>query len=199
MARPSVKTSRTCEICSTKFWRPPSRDNKFCSRKCYFKSDIAKSLQANLIVFEKGYSPFNKGRIMGSGWGEARNKGKKATAEQLRGLAIGWEKNKLGGEHNSGWRGGLTEKNWGLHRSHQYRQWRDAILKRDGKCVECNSTERLEADHIKPVSLYPELLLDLNNGRALCHTCHMVTDTYAGKANKLKKERVAISRFQGQE
>ena len=42
----------------------------------------------------------------------------------------------------------------------------------DNRCVICGSTEKLEAHHIIPSSLRPDLANDLNNGLCLCHTCH---------------------------
>jgi 5-methylcytosine-specific restriction endonuclease McrA len=64
--------------------------------------------------------------------------------------------------------------------------WRITVLTRDGfKCVFCGATERLEADHIKPKSLYPELKLDISNGRTLCNPCHKKTPTYGTKVKKL--------------
>ena len=40
------------------------------------------------------------------------------------------------------------------------------------RCVICGSTEKLEAHHIEPRSMRPDLANDLNNGICLCHTCH---------------------------
>jgi len=50
---------------------------------------------------------------------------------------------------------------------------RNKILKKyNYKCVMCNSQKDLELDHIKPVSLYPELAFDENNIQILCKKCH---------------------------
>ena len=61
--------------------------------------------------------------------------------------------------------------------------WRESVLIRDGyACVWCGATERLEADHIKPKVVFPDLKYDVDNGRTLCNPCHRTTDTYGRKA-----------------
>lgn len=58
--------------------------------------------------------------------------------------------------------------------NYAYRQWRDAVIKRDSeKCQLCGSSNKLVAHHIKPFATYPELRLDINNGITLCEKCHM--------------------------
>lgn len=74
-----------------------------------------------------------------------------------------------------------------IRQSMVYRKWREAVFKRDGySCVICgdrNYTGRgetviINADHIKPFALHPELRFDINNGRTLCEPCHRKTKTY---------------------
>jgi len=64
---------------------------------------------------------------------------------------------------------------------------RKAIFERDGyACVFCQQGGgRLEADHIKPYSYFPDLRYVLSNGRTLCRPCHQATDTYLWKATRL--------------
>jgi len=57
--------------------------------------------------------------------------------------------------------------------SYQYIQWVGIVKHRDGHtCKRCNSTKQLQAHHIEPVSKYPELVVDVDNGITLCHSCH---------------------------
>lgn len=68
-----------------------------------------------------------------------------------------------------------------------YKKWRKAVLERDGnKCVMCSCSSGLNADHIKSFALYPELRLDVDNGRTLCVSCHKKTDTYGAAIKKQK-------------
>jgi hypothetical protein len=66
-------------------------------------------------------------------------------------------------------------KHNGLRRTLESRVWVGAVKYRDGlKCRRCGSKIKLESHHIKPVSKYPELLSDIDNGITLCHECHML-------------------------
>lgn len=58
---------------------------------------------------------------------------------------------------------------------------RQQIFKRDGyKCLQCGTTEKLEADHIKPREKGGESTLE--NGQTLCRSCN------ASKSNKISDE-----------
>lgn len=84
------------------------------------------------------------------------------------------------------WKGGVTPINIIIRESLEYRLWREAVFKRDNyTCLWCGDDRggNLEADHIKPFSLYPALRLAIDNGRTLCHECHKKTDTYGFRAN----------------
>jgi 5-methylcytosine-specific restriction endonuclease McrA len=67
-----------------------------------------------------------------------------------------------------------------------YKKWRLAVFTRDYfRCQKCGSEENLEAHHIKPFSVAPELMYIVENGLTLCHNCHMKTDSYGRKKKKL--------------
>lgn len=85
------------------------------------------------------------------------------------------------GEKHPNWQGGITPINEKIRKSLEYRLWREAVFKRDNyTCVWCgdNKGGNLNADHIKPFAIYPELRFALDNGRTLCVPCHRTTDTY---------------------
>lgn len=93
------------------------------------------------------------------------------------------------GELGFNWRGGIYITNLQIRSSSPYKAWRIAVFKRDNwKCVICGTKGIIEADHIKPFSLFKELRLDINNGRTLCATCHKSTTSYGKKIFKNYKQ-----------
>ena len=95
---------------------------------------------------------------------------------------------KLSGENCHLWKGGISSLNVQIRGSLEYRLWREAVFKRDDyTCLECKQRGgKLNAHHIKPFSLFPELRFAIDNGATLCELCHKKTDSYAGKG--LKRE-----------
>lgn len=89
------------------------------------------------------------------------------------------------GEKNHFWKGGITPINQIIRTSREYKLWRKSVFERDNyTCVWCRQQgNQLNADHIKPFSLYPELRFAIDNGRTLCVECHRKTDTWGRKVN----------------
>ena len=152
--------------------------------------------------FQKGHIPWNKDIKIPQISGKNHPMyGKKHSQEALAKMSKYWikkgqslspstqfKKGRKGkrGKENYFWKGGITPINLRIRMSLEYEDWRKMVLERDNyTCQECNQIGgRLEVDHIKSFSLYPELRFDINNGRTLCHDCHKLTDTYGGKSNK---------------
>jgi hypothetical protein len=84
------------------------------------------------------------------------------------------------GERSYFWKGGITPINLKIRMLAEYKLWRTAVYERDNyTCIWCGQRgKELNADHIKPFSLYPELRFAIDNGRTLCISCHKKTDTY---------------------
>ena len=86
---------------------------------------------------------------------------------------------------------GKSNDNLLFRASREYKHWRLSVFKRDNfTCVICgdNKGGNLEADHIKDFALYPNLRLDVNNGRTLCRNCHIKTENYGFKKSNSKKK-----------
>jgi 5-methylcytosine-specific restriction endonuclease McrA len=96
---------------------------------------------------------------------------------------------RINGEHHPNWQGGITPINYRIRGTKKYREWRNAVFKRDNYiCQDCGYSKGriLEAHHIKPFSLFPEQRFDVENGTTLCIPCHKKTDTWGGKLKKIK-------------
>ena len=118
---------------------------------------------------------------------EAR-KGRKFTEEHRKNLSKAQK-----GEKSYLWQGGITPINKQIRKSLEMRFWREAIFKRDNwTCIWCHQRGgKLEADHIKPFSLFPELRFAIDNGRTLCAGCHRTTNTWGGrKSEKYREETI---------
>lgn len=63
-----------------------------------------------------------------------------------------------------------------LRESNEYKIWRITVYRRDDfKCQSCGKVgNNLEAHHIKPISLFPELIFSVENGITLCEDCHKI-------------------------
>lgn len=94
------------------------------------------------------------------------------------------------GNKGSNWIDGRNALRKQRYLSFEYKFWRTSVFKRDNyTCQNCGQRGgSLQADHIKPVALFPELQFELTNGRTLCVKCHRKTPTYGGKLTRLMKQ-----------
>jgi hypothetical protein len=73
------------------------------------------------------------------------------------------------------WKGFSYEDDLGkLRLSLPYNQWRDAVLKRDGRvCQRCGcASDDLRVHHLNSYTDFPEQRFDIDNGITLCAECH---------------------------
>jgi len=86
------------------------------------------------------------------------------------------EKNRLNhkGEKHWNWKGGITDANSKIRRSHKYNVWRKAVYKRDNwTCVKCHKKQKCPiAHHKKSFNDYPKLRFEVSNGITVCRSCH---------------------------
>lgn len=130
-----------------------------------------------LAPFKKGQTGYWKGKINVFVKGHTTWVGKKHSEETKLKMSLaskGKSKPWLLGEKNHKWQGGITPINKAIRESLEYEEWRKKVFERDlYTCQDCGQVGGyLEADHIKPFSLFPELRFELSNGRTLCKPCH---------------------------
>jgi hypothetical protein len=160
---------KICNICCKLFWIY-RKERKFCSRECFGKNyTISHSVARQCKCCGKSYSVLNS-------YG-----GKKYFC------SLACAKKYLIKDRHPSWKGGI-KKDKDRRKSFEGSQWRKAVFERDNyTCVLCMVRGgRLEADHIKPYSMFPELRYEINNGRTLCSSCHRKTPTYGSKARRFK-------------
>ena len=99
----------------------------------------------------------------------------------------------MSGKNSVHWKGGSNSENSQIRQSIEYKLWRESVFKRDNyQCIWGGKEHgnKLEADHIKSFSQYPQLRFAIDNGRTLCKDCHKKTDTYLWKAKQLWKKQM---------
>lgn len=159
----------TCELCPKILG---DRRSKRC-RKCLKKGiKVPKEVRKKISESVKKYTKNNPGKI-GFKKGHKTNVGKKYSEERNA---------KIRGANSPHWKGGVTPTNELLRHSQEYKLWRKSVFERDSyTCVWCGlsgSKTKLNADHIKRWSDYPELRFAIDNGRTLCVPCHSKTEGY---------------------
>lgn len=149
-----------CINCNTEFTKPhnPNREYLYCSKKCYWntvkKRQIKECPQCN-NTFD--VIKYYQGQVCCSTDCANKYKDKWKTTEAFR-----------------------------IRTSKEYAIWRKSVFERDNfTCVWCwKLWWKLNADHIKPFALFPELRLAIDNWRTLCEKCHRTTDTFGNRKNK---------------
>lgn len=82
-------------------------------------------------------------------------------------------------------KGNVDKQNENRFSSFLYKEWRNAVLNKSlGKCAKCAGNYRLSAHHIKPWKEDEQLRFDVENGVALCNSCH-------GKEEGFQKGRIS--------
>ncbi len=111
----------------------------------------------NIGWFRKGLLPWNKGT--------------KGLVKRNSGC---FTSKRMSGKNNPSWKGGITPFMHLLRKSDAYKLWRKSVLSRcNYTCYDCGVRGgKLEAHHIMSFRKYPLLRFSVENGVALCVSCH---------------------------
>ncbi len=160
-----------CEECNKKLRYSHQR---FCNNSCAGKWKYKTSLKVKEVI--------QQGRLL-SYTPEARQK--------IVDAHTGKPKLSMRGEKNPNWKGGTygNERHILMGRI-EYKNWRSSVFERDNyTCQHCSKRGgNLEADHIIPYIQDKSKVLDINNGRTLCQSCHKKTNTWGHKVHKYLQE-----------
>ena len=150
-----------------------------CSKEFYVQNNILKLGKGRYCSRKCSNKAFSKNPSKGMLGKKHTEESRKKISEELKGRikppnAYSFPKGKL----HPFWKGGITSLNQIIRHSLEYKLWRESVFKRDNwTCVWCKIRgAKLNADHIKPFYLYPELRFAIDNGRTLCVECHRKTD-----------------------
>ena len=189
--------SKRCLVCKKEFYVYPyllkRGFGQYCSFKCYLEKRgkeiicqclvCKKDFLTHSCFIKKGFGKFCSMKCYG------KDKKNNKVPMPLRLGSIGWNKGRhfleFSGKNSPAWRGGITPINEALRKTFEYKEWRQQIFKRDGyKCIVGGTKHgnKLNADHIKSFSSFPDLRFDITNGRTLCVDCHRKTDNYGSRA-----------------
>jgi hypothetical protein len=172
--------NKICLVCGKTFFKPLNESekcwlnrHKYCSKKCKDKAPRSKKTREKMRLKKIGKSTWNKGL-------SPSEITRKKISDKLKGKRLPMSTRlKMMGRKPWNWKGGITKIHEKIRQSVEGRLWKNSVFERDNfACIWCGSTERIEADHIKPFAYYPELRFAIDNGRTLCHKCHKTTDTY---------------------
>lgn len=164
LGQPRKKRVRiTCKTCKIVFFVKPSRkESNYCSLKCR-------------PIWNKGLTKKDPRVLQYITKVAQAHKGKRVSEK----TEFKINDYRISGKNHWNWKGGVNKINRS-ERNYFYslgvtKKWIKEVLKRDDyTCQECSVRGgRLEADHIKPWALYPELRFDINNGQTLCRNCHI--------------------------
>lgn len=159
--RARIKSQHFCRACNNSLNKPRTRSPELrakisaSTKKAMASPELKARIAANQPDFSGCHNPFY---------------GKRHSEESRQKIR---KNNVFLGEINPWWKPWMSETrhSWG-------RQIRQAF---NNRCASCNKTRveckkqglTLDSHHIVPVKCHPELRYDLNNGIAVCHTCHV--------------------------
>jgi len=86
----------------------------------------------------------------------------------------------------------MTTNKTDVTKTKEYKDWRAKVLELNGQlCAECGSFENLYAHHILPKSKFHKYIYVVENGVALCKSCHREAHKYGTWFTKHLENRIS--------
>lgn len=177
---------KTCLICGTAFRVIPARADtaKYCSYACLGKSKALTNAGENHKNYVQGVTREKTCEHCGKVFKQRK---KEPLSNFLKKKFCSKPCADVGGFRYSG----EQHPNYNpdadrqRNRGFEFYKWADAVKARDGmKCVKCGATDReVQAHHVKPWKLFPDLRYEVSNGITVCAPCHWAIHAAAENEN----------------
>jgi len=86
-------------------------------------------------------------------------------------------------------------KNRNTRNNKEYRTWRAKVIRRDKRCIICNSIKRRSAHHLNSYKYFEDERYDIKNGITLCSKCHIKYHTAYKKSFREKNTKENFENF----
>lgn len=149
---------KICKYCCKEFV-PKRKEQVFCGRYCHIEA-LRKCSTRVCVNYGKEFDTTMRGK----------STRRCCSPECARAM--------MSGKNCHLWRGGITEANQVIRTSFEFKQWSREVKERDDfRCKICNRKGgRLHSHHTLCFALYEEHRFDVDNGVALCVSCHHVLE-----------------------
>lgn len=181
-----------CIICAKPLYRRPNEIARTRYAACMMHRAQA---QSAVGVTEAQASGLRLGRAKGTnhrtGYKHREQSKQKASASHKAWCAANPDRvaaraAAIRGANHYQWKGGASRLNVAIRQLNENRKWMRAVKERDAHCVECGSTEDLEAHHVVEITALIAIhsitsreqardcaaFWALENGKTLCRPCH---------------------------
>jgi hypothetical protein len=151
-------STKNCQVCGKEYHKAyHQKDSKFCSIECSAKA-VEKKVNLECQSCNKIYEVV-----------ESRQSTSKFCSTKCLRVYTGKLASERVGELNHAYKGFRDHKRTNKSK---LKTWATLIARRDVVCQKCESSQDLQAHHIKPYREFEESRFDLDNGILLCKICH---------------------------